>query len=553
MRNAEPEQVHPVGPFMEPRSHQREAIDRFKDEEVMALFFEMGCGKSFTLLQIAQEKWKAGEIDGLLVIAPNDVHRQWHDELVNGTESGMELSVPFESQCFGGRGGQREVYPFKDGMFWFLSVNVDTFSTPSKWKEVTEWANAHRIMVAVDEATTIKNPSSKRGQRILYEFNRTVRRRGRVVSTEKICPYRAVLTGTPVTNGPVDLWAIMEFLEPGYFKMNYWAFRDYFAMFTQVNVGGGWNGREVNVLLTEKAWKGIKGCSMYIEARQRYGCSEDTWNVVQKQAEFCGPYKHADELRELIDPVSSFKLLSECEDMPVMNYVTRNVGMSREQEKAYKQMSKDMAAEYKGAYMDAGNILVAYLRLQQVSSGFLVNTESQLPDGWDESVDYGPGEVVWIGDTNPKLEALMRDIDECAKPLLVLTRYTAEAAKIWETCRERHRTGLFTGWKIEGGVDALKAGEIDVLVANSQKIARGFNLQMAHVTLFYSNTFSMELRQQAEYRTFRMGQKNPCLYVDYIASPVDEKIMESLKMKKNLLDYIRGEDSKEILSSLKEQ
>ena len=552
MKPCGPEFVRPSPPFMVPRAHQREAIERFRDEDIMALFFEMGCGKSFTLLQIAEAKWKDGEIDGLLVIAPNDVHRQWYDELVCGTESGMELSVPFQAQVFGGRGGQDAVYPFRDGCFWFLSVNVDTFSTESKWREVTEWANEWRIMIAVDEATVIKNPQSKRSQRILYEFNRTVRRRGRVVSTEKICPYRAVLTGTPVTNGPVDLWTIMEFLQPGYFGMNYWAFRDYFAMFTQAHVGGGGSDRTVPVMLTESAWRGIKGCVMYLEARQRFGITEDTWNTVQKQSEFCGPYKHADELRELIAPVSAFKLLVECEDMPVRNYAVRNVGMSREQERVYGKILKEMSAEYKGAVMEARNILVLYLRLQQASSGFIVNTESSGDDAWGDvdGADYEPGDVVWIGESCPKLDALMRDVDEAAKPVLVLTRYTAEAARIYDLCREKYRTGLFTGWKVEGGVDAFKAGEIDVLVANSQKIARGFNLQMGHVTLFYSNSFSMETRQQAEYRTFRMGQERPCLYVDYVASPVDGKIMESLRMKKNLLDYIRQEDRKKIMEEL---
>ena len=533
---------------MKPRLHQEEAIRRFKDAEEMALFFEMGCGKSYTLLKIAEHKWKKGEIDGLLVIAPNDVHRQWYDELVNGTESGMELEVPFEAQCFGGRGGNDAVYPFNDGVFWFLSVNVDTFSTQDKWMHVTEWANEWRIMIAVDEATTIKNPKSLRSKRILYEFNKTVRRGGRVLSSTKICPYRAALTGTPVTNGPVDMWAIMEFLRPNYFNMNWWSFRDYFAMFTQVYVNGAGSGREVSVMLTESAWKGIKNCCMYEEARQRFGISQDTWRVVQKQACFQGPYKHADELKELIEPVSAFKLLVDCEDMPERNYAVRQVGMSRDQSRVYERVKKDMAAEYKGAYTDARNVLALYLRLQQVSSGFMVNTEPREQDGWDtDALDYEPGEVVWIGGSIPKMEALLRDIDEAAKPVLVLTRYTAEAAKIYELCKEEYRAGLFTGWKVEGGVEALKAGELDVLVANTQKIARGFNLQMAHSTLFYSNTFSMELRQQAEYRTFRMGQKRPCLYVDYIASPVEEKIMESLKMKKNLLDYIRQEDKENIM------
>ena len=66
MRKAEPEIVRPQSPFMFPRAHQLEAINRFKKKEVMGLFFEMGCGKSYTLLKIAEEKWKAREIDGLL-------------------------------------------------------------------------------------------------------------------------------------------------------------------------------------------------------------------------------------------------------------------------------------------------------------------------------------------------------------------------------------------------------------------------------------------------------------------------------------------------------
>ena len=74
------------------------------------------------------------------------------------------------------------------------------------------------------------------------------------------------------------------------------------------------------------------------------------------------------------------------------------------------------------------------------------------------------------------------------------------------------------------------------------KIHRGFNLQNAHTTLFYSNTYSMEVRQQAEFRTFRIGQKHPCVYVDYMASGVDRLIYDSLRLKKTLLDAIRDGD-----------
>ena len=106
---------------------------------------------------------------------------------------------------------------------------------------------------------------------------------------------------------------------------------------------------------------------------------------------------------------------------------------------------------------------------------------------------------------------------------------------------------MFTGWKVEGGIDAFKAGELDILVANSTKISRGFNLQIAHTTLFYSNTFSMEIRQQSEFRTFRIGQKHPCVYIDYTASDVDDTINKALRMKKNLLEYIREKNISEVV------
>lgn len=555
-------------PFLKPFGHQQTAIDRYSDKDEIALFFEMGCGKSFTTLQIAQEKFLRGDIKGLLVVAPNDVHRQWFDELVNGVDKDhdgilwQELSVDFEAQCVGGRNGQKELYPFEtEDLFKFVSVNVDTFSQPHKWEKIVEWANSDKYMIAIDEATVIKNPTSKRSQRLLYEFNEVKKRGKAVVSSVKRCPVRAVLTGTPVTNGPIDLWSIMEFVKPSYFNRNYYSFRNYYGMFTKMSVPNGFGGeREIPVLLNEKTWQGIHDCADFMEAQVLFGCSEDTYMTVKHQDKFIGPYKHADELKQLLMPAATFMKLTDCVDMPAVQYMTRSVGMSDAQKALYSSMKKDLLVEYASHTMSATNKLVVNLRLQQISSGFIVGKKAIEQSGWDLSVfgdvsadvldekDLQPDEVVWIGDSNPKLDALMRDVAECDKPLLILTRYTAEAAKIYELCdKAGYKTGLFTGWKIVGGVDDFKEGKLDILVANSSKIARGFNLQIAHTTLFYSNTFSMEVRQQAEFRTFRMGQKHPCLYIDYSAADCDETIINALRMKKGLLDYIRNKDIEEVV------
>ena len=269
-------------PDLVPFGHQQVAIDRYKDMADIALFFEMGCGKSFTTLQIAQEKFRQGQIKGLLVVAPNDVHRQWFDELVFGVNKDgdgvmwQELQIDFEAQCVGGRGGQKELYPFdRDDMFHFVSVNVDTFSQPHNWEEIVFWANSGPYMIAIDEATVIKNPSSKRSQRLLYEFNDIKKKGKAIISSVKKCPYRAVLTGTPVTNGPMDLWAIMEFVHPNYFGRNYYSFRAYYGMFTKLSVDTAYGARDVDVLLTEHTWEEIHKCSTYQEAYVLTGCSED--------------------------------------------------------------------------------------------------------------------------------------------------------------------------------------------------------------------------------------------------------------------------------------
>lgn len=547
--------------------HQAEAVERFRDTEEAALFFEMGCGKSVTLLRIAEAKYNKGEIDSLLVVAPNDVHRQWFDELVSGVDPDgtgavyREVMCPVEAQCVGGRTGQPELYPFTEpDALHVVTVNVDTFSTPKKWEGLVSWARGCKCMLALDEATAIKNPLAKRSQRLLYSFNE-VRRRGRyIVSSEKLpgTRHRAVLTGTPVTNGPTDVWAVMEFLRPGYFGMNYYTFRQYYCMFTRLTVGtpAGMT-REVDVPLSEDTWRRIRGCRSYREASAALGCSEDTYLTVQRQDKYHGPYKHADELRERLGPVSVFRRLTECRDMPERIYRTRRVRMSPEQERAYNDMKRSCAAAAGGVEMTAASRLTVGVRLQQISSGFITGRKIQSPvwddwdpDSWDwetDGRDLSPDEVVWLGDTCPRLEALAEDITQCDAPVLVLTRYSAEAARIYDMCRAAgYRTGLFTGWKIEGGIEAFRAGELDVLVANSYKISRGFNLQASHVTLFYSNTFSLETREQAEFRTFRMGQKRPCLYVDYSCSPMDETVIQALRSKKGLLEYIRGRNDDEL-------
>ena len=541
--------------------HQKLARNKFKDLDEIALFFEMGCGKSVTSLSIMIDKYKEGKIDSLLIVAPNDVHKQWFDDLCNEDALLSQIleqeNVPCTGQIIGGRGGQKQFYDFDDdGKLHIVCVNIDTFSQPHKWEVIVDWVNKNKTAIIIDEATSIKNPNSKRSQRMLYEFNDVMKKRNTVLFSGKKpnTSVRCVLTGTPVSNGPMDLWSIMEFIKPNYFGRNYYSFMNYYGMHTKLKLD---TGQQISVLLTEKTWHGIKGCKDYAEAFNTFGCSEDTYMTVMHQDHYIGPYKHADELKQLLEPVAVFAKLTDCVDMPPVHYITKEVPLSDAQKACYNDMKHDLLATYDDNVATAKNKLVVTLRLQQIASGFIMGHKEINPEDLDlplwsdveaaDEYDVTPDEVIWLGDTNPKLEQLKRDVAELDKPLLILTRFSAEAAKIYDLLKDDYSCMLFTGWKTTGSIEKFKAGEFQIMVANTTKIARGFNLQIAHTTIYYSNTFSMELRQQSEFRTFRMGQKYPCTYIDYVSCEVDKTIADALRLKKGLLEYIRDKSIEEVV------
>jgi SNF2 family DNA or RNA helicase len=549
-----PEMVN-TGPVItgELYEHQKEAFEQFKDTTEMGIFGVMGTGKSSITLRIAGYKFKKGEIDQLLIVAPNSVHVQWAHEQVP-----LWLDCPYELQCLFGRGGQKVAYPFTEGPEFLkvVCVNIDTFSTPNKWKDIVDWSNAGKTFIALDEATCVKNINSQRTQRMLYEFNNVIRHKKTIISSKVRSVARAILTGTPVTNGPMDLWALGEFLRPNFFGRNWYAFQNHYGMFTTLAV----DDRIIKVPLSEEWWGVIKGMTSYLEANAVTGCSEDTFNTVHSQERYEGPYKHAEELKELLKPIAWFKKLEDCVDMPEQNYIVRELTMTPEIEQCYNDMVEEMIAEYEDHIMTAKSKLTVLIRLQQICSGFICDksyeavsesvTDTQVSNvvrqlyGIMDDTDILPNEIQWIGKTNEKLNALYRDIDESSKPVIVATRFTAEASRIFNELENKYRCCLMTGWKRVGTIEEFKEGKYDVMVANSNVINRGFNLQNSHVILIYSNGFSLENRLQLEGRTFRLGQGFPCEYVDYMyPGTIDEKVTSVLRMKRNFLEFIRGADT----------
>ena len=177
-----------------PFKHQIDALDASHDKKYFALFMEMGTGKSKVLIDNIVHLYGRGEIDFALIIAPKGVYRNWVErEIPQHLPDDVShrvirwVSNPNKEQ-------EREIKSVKDafeGITIFV-MNVEIFSTV-KGRNVGNWLAKRfgsRGIVAVDESTTIKNTKSNRTKAL--------------VQLSKDFEYSRILTGSPVTNSPMD-------------------------------------------------------------------------------------------------------------------------------------------------------------------------------------------------------------------------------------------------------------------------------------------------------------------------------------------------------------
>lgn len=527
---------------MKAYQHQQKALDRYKDKAEIPLFFDPGTGKTRTSLLIAEEKYNKGEIDAVLVIAPNGVHKQWALQEIPKWMSHVDTTVQWRKN--------KKLF-FVEGKLNIVCTNIEQFSTKTKYLDYVEWVNSHRTFIILDEATRIKNPKAIRTQRLLYEFNKVVKRGKTILSTEPKTVARAILTGTPVTNGPFDVWSMFEFLRPGYFGVNWYGFQNKYGMFHAIQV----NGRPIRILINEESWRGIKNCTSYEMAHALFEVTLSTYDIIKQQDTYQGPFKNVEQLKQKMLEIAMFVKIEDCIDMPERTYNRKLLDMSSEQKRVYNEMEKYLLTTYKDEVVEAKTKLSSYIRLQQIASGFV--SSEQLPEG--ELEDPPPNKITWFDDT-PKLDQLLVDIEEVVGSVenptgqcIIVCHFSAEADRIFNTLEKAgYKCCLQTGWKKVGTLEAFQQNKFPILVANIRVISMGFNLQeYCNHMIFYSNTFSLEDRIQVEARIYRSGQKNRCIYLDYVMNDtIDMKIYAALKQKKQLADYIRDTSLEDMLTKV---
>ena len=298
-----------------PYAHQITALEKSWNKEVFAYFMEMGTGKSKVLIDNVSMLYDKGKINGLLLIAPKGVYKNWFDSeipthMVDHIDKKMVLW-----QANINKGQQLKLDTlFEPGEdLHILIMNVDAFSTTKGVEFAAKFLRCHRTLMAIDESTTIKNPDAKRTKHIC--------------SLGEFAKYRRILTGSPVTKSPLDLYKQCEFLDEGLLDFtSYYAFRTRYAKMT-------------------------------------------TMRLPTHSVQVVTGYQNLGELSEKIGMFSDRVLKEDCLDLPEYTYQKRIIQLSPEQQKLYDQMSKVALAQMEGKLMTTSTALVQLMRLQQITCG----------------------------------------------------------------------------------------------------------------------------------------------------------------------------------------
>ena len=467
-----------------PYKHQLTALEKSVDEKEYGYFMEMGTGKSKVLVDNMAILYDKGKINGALIIAPKGVYNNWYSQEIP-THLASHIKPKMVMWTASASKAKEKEYQtlFETGFdLHVLIMNVEAFSTKKGTEFAFKFLRSHKTLMVVDESTTIKTPTSKRTKSIL--------------TLGKHAAYRRILTGSPVTKSPLDLYSQCAFLDEELLgHVSYYAFRNRYAHMVERNFGG-------------------------------------------RRVQIVGSYKRLDELEEILKEFSYRVLKEDCLDLPEKIYIKRNVELTDEQTKAYATMKSAALASLNGKLATAPHVLTQMMRLHQITCGHLKNDDGTITDL-----------------KNNRLDELLDLLDETEGKAIIWANYIHDIEHITKAIKKKYGDDSIVQYY--GAIDTKQRQEgikkfqdpnspARFFIGNPQTGGYGITLTAANTVVYYSNGYDLEKRLQSEDRAHRIGQKKSVTYVDFIAEKtVDEKIVKALRKKINIASEILGDTLKE--------
>jgi SNF2 family DNA or RNA helicase len=463
-----------------PYKHQLTALEKSWNKKEYGYFMEMGTGKSKVLVDNMAMLYDKGKINGALIIAPKGVYTNWLSQeipnhLVDHIKPKMVLWTALTSKT---KDKEYQQLFKPDYDLHILIMNVEALSTKKGVEFAYKFLRTHKTLMAVDESTTIKNPTAKRTKNILL--------------LGKHAEYRRILTGSPVTKSPLDLYSQCAFLDELLLgHVSYYSFRNRYAHMIERNFGG-------------------------------------------RRVQIVGSYQRLDELEEILKEFSYRVQKKDCLDLPKKIFINRTVELTPEQKSAYATMKSAALAQLKGKMATAPHVLTQLMRLHQITCGHLKSDDGEITNFKHNRIDE-----------------LLDVIDEMEGKVIIWANYVHDIEQITKELEKEYGEGCVVQYygkvSSEDRQTAIKEfqdpkSKVKYFIGNTQTGGYGITLTAASNVIYYSNSYDLEKRLQSEDRAHRIGQHKPVTYVDLIAEKtVDEKIIKALRKKINIASTVMGD------------
>lgn len=403
-----------------------------------------------------------GKIKRMLIVCPKSIVGVWESEYEKFADYEHSLAI-LEGDT------TKKTERLKRMKGEGLQIAVVNYE--SCWRLESEIAKWKPDMIVCDESSKIKNPQAKQ--------SKALHRLG------KLTQYNMILTGTPITNNPLDFYSQYRFLDESIFGASFYSFRARYAI-----IGGYGNHQIIG-------------------------------------------YRNMAELVEKAHSVAFRVRLEEAVDLPPYIDETRLVTLEPKAKAIYDAIDKESYAELITGEVTTRNVLTRLLRLSQCTGGFI------RPDT-DDTVQMI---------SKAKLDALEDILDECEeqnKKAVVFVRFIPEIEAIERLLRSRKTTYSIIHGGITDRAEQVERFQTDpnckVFVGQLQTTGMGLTLTAASVAIYYSLDYSYANYQQSRARIHRIGQTKKTLYIHIVAkNTVDGKIMEALRQKGDIAKLLVDE------------
>jgi SNF2 family DNA or RNA helicase len=438
--------------------HQTELVNRFKDRTYGALFVEAGLGKTRVMIEILEHKYKEQNITAAMIVTTKGLMGNWAF-----VELPKHATLEYDTQIWS------DVKFKPSNKLVYFIINIDAIVTQRFMPIMKEFLRVHpKFAFVVDESTVVKTGKAKRTKMAIRIAARA--------------SYRFIMSGTPITNSPLDLYSQCEILQPdllGYKSI--YAFKADYAVTTVLRFGS-------------RSFEKISG------------------------------WKNLDRLTNTIQKFGSILKKEDCLDLPPKIFRSFNVPLVSAQQIAYDDLCNKAVTYLQNNEITALNAISLINRLLQICAG-----QMKLPDG------------SYLAIENDRLATLRELVDECSGKTIVWNAYVNTGLKIKELFG-KEAIHLEAGLTVNNRHDTLnrfKDSDVKVLIANPASAGHGITLTESANVIYYSRTWNLEHYWQSQDRTHRIGQTSSVLYTNLIAlGTIEEKVLAILDAKKALADKV---------------